>query len=91
MIIVGLTGGIATGKTTIANFLKKNKFAAHDSDAVVKTMYLKPTPAFIKYLKDISLEKSIKGKKINKSSIREEIFRNQNKKRKLEKEKALKE
>ena len=36
MIILGLTGGIASGKTTIVNFLKKKKLAIHDSDAVVK-------------------------------------------------------
>ena len=85
MIVVGLTGGIATGKTTIINFLKKNKFAVHDSDAVVKTMYSKPSPVFIKYLKDIGLGKSINKKTINKKTIRKEIFGNQNKKRELEK------
>ena len=69
MIVVGLTGGIATGKTTITNFLKKNKFAVHDSDAVVKTIYSKPSPVFIKYLKDISLGKTIRGKTINKNRI----------------------
>ena len=68
MIVVGLTGGIATGKTTISNFLKKNKFAVHDSDAVVKTIYSKPSPVFIKYLKDISLGKTIRGKTINKNN-----------------------
>ena len=36
MIIIGLTGGIASGKTTITNLLKKKKFAVHDSDSVVK-------------------------------------------------------
>ena len=60
MIVVGITGGIATGKTTITNFLKKNKFAVHDSDAFVRTMYFKPAPAFIKYLKGIGLSKATK-------------------------------
>ena len=36
MIVVGLTGGIASGKTTIINFLKKKNFAVHDSDASCK-------------------------------------------------------
>ena len=85
MIVVGLTGGIATGKTTITNFLKKKKFAVHDSDAVVKKMYFKPSSAFIKSLRNIGLGNTIKGKIINRKIIREEIFRNQNKKRKLEK------
>ena len=85
MIVVGLTGGIATGKTTITNFLKKNKFAVHDSDAVVKIIYSKPSPVFIKYLKGIGLSKATRGKTINKNIIREEIFGNQNKKKNLEK------
>ena len=85
MIIVGLTGGIASGKTTISNFLKKKRFSVHDSDAIVKKIYSNPTPGFFKYLKSINLLNSIKGKKINKNIIREEIFNKQDKKRKLEK------
>ena len=85
MIIVGLTGGIASGKTTISNFLKKKRFSVHDSDAIVKKIYSNPTPSFFKYLKSITLLNSIKGKKINKNIIREEIFNKQDKKRKLEK------
>ena len=83
--IVGLTGGIASGKTTIVNFLKKKKFAVHDSDTVVKNIYSKPPPSFIKYLKKIKLGGALNGLKINKAVIREEIFNNPNKKRKLEK------
>ena len=85
MIVIGLTGGIASGKTTIVNFLKKKRFVIHDSDAVVKKIYSKPTTGFLKYLKDINLSNSVRGRKINKNTIREEIFNNQKKKRKLEK------
>jgi len=85
MIVVGLTGGIASGKTTISNFLKKKRFSVHDSDAIVKKIYSNPTPGFLKYLKSINLSNSIRGKKINKNIIREEIFYKQEKRRKLEK------
>ena len=51
MIVIGLTGGIASGKTTITNFLKKKKFTVHDSDSVVKKIYSKPEPKFLSYLK----------------------------------------
>ena len=85
MIIIGLTGGIASGKTTIVNFLKKKKYAIHDSDGVVKKIYSKPTYKFIKYLKKIGFPNSIKNQKINKNTIREEIFINKRKKRELEK------
>ena len=85
MIVIGLTGGIASGKTTIMNFLKKKKFAVHDSDAVVKKIYSKPEPKFLSYLKKINLKNSIKGNKIDKKTIREEIFTNTEKKKLLEK------
>ena len=47
MIIIGLTGGIASGKTTVTNFLKKKKINIHDSDQVIKNIYSKPTHRFI--------------------------------------------
>ena len=85
MIVIGLTGGIASGKTTITNFLKKKKFALHDSDSVVKKIYSKPEPKFLSYLKKTNLKNSIKGNKIDKKTIREEIFKNTEKKKLLEK------
>lgn len=85
MIIVGLTGGIASGKTTVCNFLKNRKFLVHDSDVVVKKMYSTPNKNFLNYIKKIGLKKSIKGKKINKPKIRESIFKNKKQRKLLEK------
>ena len=82
--IVGLTGGIASGKTTIVKLLKKNKLAVQDSDFVVGGIYSKPKTKFITYLKKINLGKSLKGKKIDKKIIREEIFNNTKKRKLLE-------
>ena len=83
-IIVGLTGGIASGKTTIVDFLRKNKLAVHDSDLVVGEIYSKPKAKFLNYLKKTSLGKSIKGKNIDKEIVREEIFNNIKKRKLLE-------
>lgn len=38
--IVGLTGGIATGKSTVAEFLRKNNIPVIDADQLVKNVYL---------------------------------------------------
>ena len=84
-VIIGLTGGICSGKTTTSNFLKKNKIPIHDSDKVVNELYKNPKTNFLNLIKKINLSKSIKNKKINKKIIRDEIFKNQNKKTKLEK------
>jgi len=85
MIIVGLTGGIASGKTTITNFLKKKRMKIHDSDLVIKNIYSKPPLKFINYLKAINLKNSLRGNKIDKKIIREEIFSNIKKRKLLEK------
>ncbi len=82
--IVGLTGGIASGKTTIVKLLKKNKLAVQDSDFVVGGIYSKPKTKFTNYLKKINLGQSLKGKKIDKKIIREEIFFNIKKRKLLE-------
>ena len=85
MIVVGLTGGIASGKTTIINYIKKKNIPTHDSDALVGSLYKKPTESFLKYLKKIKLDHAFRGKKINKSIVRDEIFNDLKKKQLLEK------
>ena len=85
MIIVGITGGIASGKTTVVNFLKKKRIPTHDSDLIVRKIYTDPSFEFINYLKKISLKNSLKDNKINKKIIQEEIFAHPRKKKLLEK------
>jgi len=84
MIVVGLTGGIASGKTTIVKFLKNKRFTVHDSDLVIKKIYNNPTHKLINYLKKIKLEHLTRDRKINKKLIREEIFSNTKKRKLLE-------
>ena len=84
MIVVGLTGGIASGKTTIVKLLKKNKLAVHDSDLVVEGIYSKPKTKFLNHLEKINLGKSLKKGRIDKKTIREEIFNNTKKRKLLE-------
>ena len=84
MIVIGLTGGIASGKTTIVKQLKKNKFDVHDSDLVVTNIYSKPKIKFLNHRKKTGLGKSLKGKNINKNTVREEIFNNPKKRKLLE-------
>ena len=84
MKIIGLTGGIASGKTTIINFLKKKKLAIHESDQIVNKLYSLPNKKFLNYLKKNNFSNAITKKKINKEIVREEIFNNSKKKKKIE-------
>jgi len=38
MIVIGITGSIGMGKTTIASMLKKLNIPIHDSDATVRSL-----------------------------------------------------
>ena len=83
--IIGITGGIASGKSTVTNYIKVKKIPIHDSDNVVFSLYNKPTKKFLKFLKKIKLGAAIKKNTISKNIIRENIFKDINKKNMLEK------
>ncbi len=83
--IIGITGGIGCGKTTLAEYLKKNNFKVHESDKVVSQIYNKPKKQFIFYLKKTFSNEIVNHKKINKSKIAEIIFNNTTTKKSLEK------
>ena len=85
MIIVGLTGGIASGKTFVANYLKKLNIPVHESDLFVQTIYTKPTLEFLRYLKKNDFKNAILGKKVNKKIVRNEVFSDNKKRNVLEK------
>ena len=53
MIIIGLTGGIGSGKSTIAKELKKLKIPVFDSDQEVKKLYVKNVLEFFRITMDI--------------------------------------
>ena len=48
MRLIGITGGIGSGKSTISNYLKKKGYPVHDSDAEVSQLYKKPNKFFSK-------------------------------------------
>ena len=84
MIVVGITGGIASGKSFVTSYLKKLKIPFHDSDVVVRSVYKEPTNKFLIYLIKNGFKEVVHNKKINKTKIREEIFLNKKKKEVLE-------
>ncbi len=40
--VIGITGGIGSGKTTLCKHLKKKGYPVHDSDKFVSSIYKKP-------------------------------------------------
>ena len=65
MIIIGLTGGIGSGKSTIAEYIKKKRIPVFDSDVEVKKLYIKKDKNLIKIIKKIDTEKKHNCKRKN--------------------------
>ena len=82
--IVGITGGIGSGKTTFSNHLKKLGFLVHESDRVVSEIYTKPKKQFLSFIKEKISQDAINHNKINKAEIANVIFNNNTIKKLLE-------
>ena len=85
MIVFGLTGGIASGKSFVTKYLHTLKFPVHESDRVVANLYNSYDKNFVNFLFKNGFKNSLLKNKINKKIIREEMFNKKEKKRILEK------
>ena len=82
--LVGITGGIGSGKTTLSNHLKKLGYLVHESDVVVSEMYTKPKKKFLSFIKEKISKDAVNHNKINKKEIVSIIFNNKAIKKLLE-------
>ena len=83
--LVGITGGIGSGKTTFSNHLKKLGHLVHESDAVVSEIYTNPKKKFLSFIKEKISKDAVNHNKINKAEIANVIFNNNTIKKLLEK------
>ena len=82
--LVGITGGIGSGKTTLSNHLKKLGYLVHESDVIVSEMYTKPKKQFLSFIKEKISKNAVNHNKINKKEIANVIFHNKTIKKILE-------
>ena len=82
--LVGITGGIGSGKTTFSNHLKKLGYVVHESDVVVSEIYNKPKKNFLSFIKEKISQDATNHYKINKAEIANVIFSNNKIKKLLE-------
>ena len=82
--LVGITGGIGSGKTTFSNHLKKLGFVVHESDTVVSEIYNNPKKQFLSFIKEKISQDATNHNKINKAEIANIIFSNNKIKKLLE-------
>jgi dephospho-CoA kinase len=79
--IIGLTGGIASGKSTVSNLLKDKGFNIIDADALIHEIYReRETIAFIQNISPESIDDGL----INFTKLREAFFSNKETKSNIE-------
>ena len=87
---IGLTGGIASGKTTITNYIRKNKnIPILDADDLSRELIKPNTYGYEKILNyfgnQIIINKNNSERKINRTLLRNIIFKNSESKEWIEK------
>ncbi len=73
MIVVGLTGGIGSGKTTVANFFVELGVPVYNSDKEAKKL-MTSSKRVKKAIIELLGKQAYKNKKLNKKYISEQIF-----------------
>ena len=83
-LVVGITGGIGSGKSTLTKYVESMGYKVQDSDKEISLFYKKPTKKLKKILIEVGLKKSIKKNHIDKKIISSSFFENKKTKIKLE-------
>ena len=76
MMVVGLTGGIGSGKTTVANFFVELGMPVYNSDKEAKKL-MTSSKQVKKAIIALLGKKAYHGEKLNKKYISEQIFNNE--------------
>tara|TARA_B100001093_G_C26571222_1_gene903040 strand:- start:207 stop:770 length:564 start_codon:yes stop_codon:yes gene_type:complete len=80
MIKIGITGSLASGKSSVAKILKQRRYPLFDADKVVKSLYSKKN-----FIKKIRNEFKIPASKNYKHEIKNLLIHNNNNLKRLEK------
>lgn len=82
--IVGLTGGIASGKTTVANLFQSLGVPILDADVISRELVLPHMPAWKKIVECFGTEILNPDQTLNRNVLRQIVFENKELKEKLE-------
>jgi len=84
MFILGLTGGIATGKTTATDFFASKGIEIIDADEISRSLQLKGAAGYSQVLQEFGKDILDDNEEINRSALRKIAFANKANKAKLE-------
>ena len=83
-MIIGLTGGIGSGKSAAANFFQNEGISVIDTDQLARKVIEKDTPGYSKVLDSFGANILDNNDSINRAKLREEVFHNNEKRKILE-------
>lgn len=83
MFVVGLTGGLATGKSTVANFFGQFGAKVFDADKIARQLLWRNGKLFPKIVKAFG-KTIVKNGRINRKRLAEIVFVDNKKRRRLE-------
>ncbi|KMJ57003.1 dephospho-CoA kinase [Bacillus sp. LL01] len=82
-LIIGLTGGIASGKSTVANMLRDKNIPIVDADVVAREVVEIGTDTYKELIKEFGEEILNDDKTLNRPKLGSIIFQDQEKRKKL--------
>ena len=74
MFIVGLTGGIASGKTTVAELLKEEGATTLDADQIARELVQPHRPAWNELIRSFGKKILLKDGSIDRKKLAEKVF-----------------
>lgn len=84
MILVGLTGGIAAGKSTVASMFRRFGATVIDADQLARDVVLPGKPAWREIVKSFGKRVLLPDRTIDRSALGSIVFHNRRKLRRLE-------
>lgn len=84
MLVIGLTGGIASGKSLVGNFFTQYGIDVFDTDTIARECVQPTTPAYKKLVEHFGTEILDNQLKIDRSKLRKIIFHDSEQKKWLE-------
>lgn len=81
--IIGLTGGIATGKSTVTKILKELGYIVIDADKIARDVVDKGKPAYLDIIKEFGKDILNENNQIDRKKLGEIIFKDAEKRGKL--------
>jgi len=84
MILIGLTGGVATGKSTVAKMFQKCGATVIDADKLAREVVQPGKPAWHEIVRRFGKSVLNSDKTINRQTLGQIVFQNRTKRRQLE-------